>query len=141
MKAKDETLRVLKRLRLLIYLLDDTLREVEKRSGFSRGYLSQILTGTVEIKLWQVLAILEAIQLEPSEFFAELFPRRCNRAVETLDELHNGSRTLERPLSLELARLFKLGIESIEDFRGRLERCEEALAELHGMGLLEDPEA
>ncbi len=126
--------RILDRIRLLIYLSDTTQREVESRIGFSRGYLSPILAGTVEMKYWQLLAILRAIELEPSEFFAQLFPRRRHRALEVLDDFR---RQAEQPLSRELAQLYAFGIESIVDFRERLERCEDALEELATLGILE----
>ena len=133
-KPPTVTHRILDRIRLLIYLSDTTQREVESRVGFSRGYLSQILGGTVEIKYWQLLAILQAIDFEPSEFFAKLFPRRRHPALEVLDDFR---RQAGEPLSRDLAELFAYGIESIVDFRERLERCEDALEELAILGILE----
>ena len=131
------THRILDRIRLLIYLSDITQREVESRVGFSRGYLSQILGGTVEIKYWQLLAILRAIDFEPSDFFAELFPRRRHHALEVLDDFR---RQTEHPLARELAQLYAFGIEAIVDFRERLERCEDALEELAVLGIFEQVE-
>ena len=134
MDKKDVTLPILERLRLRLLRSRLTQREVEIRVGFSRGYLSQILAGTVELKYWQLLAILHAMKLEPSEFFGELFPRRRHPALETLDDVVRQSE--EGSLSFELARLVAFGIESVLDFRDRLELCEEAIDELADLGLL-----
>lgn len=128
------TAHVLERIRLLIYLSERTQREIEQRLGFSRGYLSLLLGGKVDLKMWQLLAILHALELEPAEFFAEAFPRRRNRALENLDDLRESLRN--KPLALELAGLFALGIESIADFSERLECCENALDELADLGIL-----
>ncbi len=138
MDARSTTLRILESLRLSIYLSKTTQREIERRVGFSRGYLSQLLGGTVDLKLWQLLAILHAIEMEPAAFFAELFPRRRN--LEILDRFHRQARDREKPLSLELARLYGFGIESVAEFRQRLERCEDALEELAELGLVDDAE-
>lgn len=138
MDAESLTRRILERVRQLIFLSDVTQREVEKRVGFSRGYLSQLLGGTVEIKYWQLLAILHAMELDPAEFFSELFGRRRHRALDVLDEVRR--RGEREPLSLELARLYAFGIESIADFHLRLERCEDALEELGALGVLEPSE-
>lgn len=133
MKAKDETQRLVQRVRLLVYLSKLTQREIERRIGFSRGYLSQLLGGTVEMKLWHLLAVLDTLDMDPGEFFSEMFPRRRHRSLEMLDDIQRGAKN---PLNLELARLYGFGIESIDDFRERLERCEEALGELRKLGVL-----
>lgn len=127
------TLLVLERVRLLLFLSDSTQRQVEIRAGFSRGYLSQLLAGTVEIKYWQLLAILDAMGIRPADFFGELFPRR-HPALAELDELRH--RRGHGSLSLELVRLYAFGIESIVDFFERLERCEAAIDELVDLGVL-----
>ena len=134
MDPQDMTLRVLERLRLRLLRSHLTQREVESRVGFSRGYLSQLLAGTVELKYWHLLAILHAMELEPSEFFGELFPRRRHPALETLDDVTRQSE--ESSLTYELARLFAFGIESVLDFSDRLALCEEAIDELADLGLL-----
>lgn len=131
------TFHILERVRFRLFLSNLTQREVEKRLGFSKGYLSQLFSGTVEIKYWQLLAILHAMGLDPSEFFAELFPRR-HPALETLADFRD--QAPQKSLSLELARLYAFGIETILDLYERLERCEVALGELVEMGLLKHSE-
>ncbi len=84
-KARGETQRILERLRLLVYLSDLSQRDIERRIGFSRGYLSQLFNGLVEIKIWQLLAVIDALAMDPGEFFAEMFPRRRHQTLEILD--------------------------------------------------------
>ena len=138
METETLTRRILTRVRQLIFFSDLTQREVEKRLGLSRGYLSQLLGGTVEIRYWQLLAVLDAMELDPGDFFSELFGRRGHRDLDFLDEARG--RSEPEPLSLELARLYAFGIESIAEFHQRLERCEDALEELLALGLLEPSE-
>ena len=132
--TKDMTPRILERIRLRLLRSRFTQRDVERRVGFSRGYVSQLLSGAVELKYWHLMAILNALELDPSEFFGELFPRHRHPALESLDDVIGQSE--EGSLSHELARLFAFGIESVLDFRDRLELCEEAIDELADLGLL-----
>lgn len=136
MKGRRAARRVLERMRVLIQLSDVTQRQLERRLGFSRGYLSQLLSGAIDIKLWQVLAILTELELEPADLFSELFPARPRRAPDSLGPLRRSGE--QRPLSLELAELYGLGIESIEDLANRLERFEGVLEELSASGLLKE---
>jgi transcriptional regulator with XRE-family HTH domain len=131
---KDVTVRILERLRIRILRSDLTQRAVESRVGFSRGYLSLLLNGTVELKYWHLLAILHAMELEPSEFFGELFPRRHHPALESLDDV--ASRSEEGSLTFELAGLFGMGLETVVTLRERLALCEEAIDELTDLGVL-----
>lgn len=49
-----------------------TQNEVERRIGLSKGYLSQLLTGKVDLKLKHVLRALEAVGIPPVAFYREL---------------------------------------------------------------------
>ena len=130
MDPQEEPRRLVQRLRLAVHLSPCTQRAIETRAGLSRGYLSQILNGHVEIKIWHLLVILDAIGTRPADFFFQLFPRRRHRTRKILKGLALAGRGLERPLVLELARLYGYGLESLEELELRLERCEDALAEL-----------
>ena len=133
MSPRAEAQRVLEHVRELIRASGISQRRLEERLGFSRGYLSQLLGGTVEIKMWQFLSLLESLDIEPSRLFGELFPKR--QKPEKIEKVRReGNRP---PLSLELAHLYGLGIESIDDLATRLERCENVLDELHAQGFLE----
>jgi hypothetical protein len=51
-----------------------TGRSIERQLGWSTGYLSQILRdGPPALKVEHVLAILEALEVPPPEFFARLY--------------------------------------------------------------------
>ena len=47
-------------------------REVAERLGWGRGYVSQLLTGVVGLKVKHVFQILELLEVPPGEFFANL---------------------------------------------------------------------
>ena len=80
---KGMTQRILERLQLRIRRSKLTQRTIESRIGFSRGYLTHIFTGAVELKYWHLLAILSVMGLEPSELFRELFPRHRPTAIRS----------------------------------------------------------
>ena len=134
-KAKGLTREVMERLRLLIFATKITQAEIERRVGFSRGYLSQLLNGAVDMKLHHLLEIADAMGIEAGDFFAALFPRSRPAIFDALDDFRRSSRR-ENPVSLELARLYGYGIETIEDLRRRLQRCEDALQDLRQLGVL-----
>lgn len=141
---------LLTRLRLRIHYAPSTQRELEERAGFSKGYLSQILHGNIDLKLSHLLAVIDALEVDPADFFAELFDER-RFAAHSLLSLgrrggeRGGERGSERsgarstPLGLELARLYGLGLESLDELLRRLDRCEAAFRELEERGLLEMP--
>ena len=72
--SDDQTQGLVSLLKTLIRFSQTNNREIEKRLGFSGGYLSRLLSGKIEIKIQHILAILELIELEPHEFFAMAFP-------------------------------------------------------------------
>ncbi len=49
---------------------------LERQLDLSSGYLSKILGGTVELRMRHVLMILDALEVDPAEFFRTAFPRR-----------------------------------------------------------------
>ena len=51
-----------------------SLRAVEERLGVSRDYLSQLLRGSMHLKVKHLFAILEALETEPGEFLLAVFP-------------------------------------------------------------------
>lgn len=61
-------------LRAAIRALGLSVREVERRMGFSAGYLSRVLSGKVELRVDHVCGIAESIGLKPSEVFQAAFP-------------------------------------------------------------------
>ena len=137
MDPRRETQRLLKWLRFLIQISGQAQQEIEQQSQFSRGYLSQILKGRVDLKLHHVLRILEAINVSPAELFFQVFPRRKSRVPEVLEGFRHHSQGFEKELILDLARLYGYGIESLEDLETRLEKCEDLLASLTARGGLD----
>jgi transcriptional regulator with XRE-family HTH domain len=51
-----------------------SLRAVEERLGVGRDYLSQLLRGSMHLKIKHLFAILEALEAEPGEFLLAVFP-------------------------------------------------------------------
>jgi transcriptional regulator with XRE-family HTH domain len=51
-----------------------TLKEVENRLGLSRGYLSRLFGGQIDIKVDHVVQIGEVLGVEPDELFRLAFP-------------------------------------------------------------------
>lgn len=137
MSHDTEVRRLLQRLRLLIYLSHLNQRRVEERAGFSKGYLSQLLCGNIDLKYHHVITILRAAEIDPSAFFADLYPRRPNALLQTADGLHRPATPIDQPLHLKLAKLYGMGLESMDDLAERLERCELAFSELEAMGVLD----
>ena len=130
----EMTSRIIEGLRLRILRSRFTQRKVEERASFSRGYLSQLLSGAIDLKYKHVMAILHALEIDPSEFFGDLFPRHRHPALASLEEV--AIRSEEGSLSHALAGLFSMGVETVLDVKERLARCEAAVEELTELGLL-----
>jgi hypothetical protein len=71
---EDEVDRLTEVLRSAIRLSDFSNRDIERKLGFSGGYLSRLFGGQIDIKLSHILDVLEIIGLYPSEFFQMAFP-------------------------------------------------------------------
>ena len=70
--AKTEQLaRVLK---LLIRFSKIQNQELEKKLGFSGGYMSRLLSGRIDIKISHVLDIADSLGMLPQEIFSIAFP-------------------------------------------------------------------
>lgn len=130
--AREATQDVLDRLRWRIQLSPLTQRALERRLGFSKGYLSQVLRGHVDLKLNHLFSLLEALEVGPREFFAKVPDDPVNPPRNAEEEMAFAARG-DRP---SLARLYSFGLQSIDDFERRLERCEEALGAARSRGLL-----
>jgi transcriptional regulator with XRE-family HTH domain len=63
-----------KALKKAINALGLTLKEVENRLGLSRGYLSRLFGGQIDIKVDHVVQIGEVLGVEPEELFRLAFP-------------------------------------------------------------------
>jgi transcriptional regulator with XRE-family HTH domain len=73
-KSHDaEVARFAEYLSVLVRLSGHTRQSVEELAGMSSGYLSKILSGTVELRMRHVMMILGAIGLQPSDVFPQAF--------------------------------------------------------------------
>lgn len=74
MTIEDEVRRATKLLETVMQAAGLTRKELDQRLGAGPGYVSQVLTGRMELKFRHVLAILHALDLDPSIFFQTLYP-------------------------------------------------------------------
>lgn len=65
--------RTLTYLRNLIRHKGFTQLEVQGALGWGRSYISQLLTGQKSLRLEQILMVLRVIDVDPAEFFLEVF--------------------------------------------------------------------
>jgi len=74
MAIDDEVRRATKLLETVMQAAGLTRKDLDQRLGAGPGYVSQVLTGRMELKFRHVLAILRALDVEPSVFFETLYP-------------------------------------------------------------------
>lgn len=74
MTIEDEVRRATKLLETVMQAAGLTRKELDQRLGAGPGYISQVLTGRMELKFRHVLAILQALEVDPSVFFQTLYP-------------------------------------------------------------------
>lgn len=74
-KSDHEVVRILAMLRDAVRYSNLSNREVERRLGVSAnsGYLSRLFAGTRELKLRQILDVLDVVGLPPANFFRAAF--------------------------------------------------------------------
>lgn len=76
MAGSGETARLMELLRTVVRLLGYTNRDVARRAGLHQVTAAKYFRGEGEPKLDFVLAVLEAIELQPWEFFDFAYPER-----------------------------------------------------------------
>ncbi|MCP4658838.1 MAG: helix-turn-helix transcriptional regulator [bacterium] len=138
MDWKAEATQALEEIRKMVKDSELSQRMVEDRAGFSRGYLSQLLARNLDLKLWHVLAILDVLDRNPGEFFSTVYPGSRHPALE---QFKSRSQPLPPEVDDVLARLYKFGVESLDDLRKRLARCEQAVSQIEAKGYLDDKPA
>lgn len=74
MTIDDEVRRATKLLETVMQASGLTRKDLDQRLSAGPGYVSQVLTGRMELKFRHILAILRALELEPSVFFQTLYP-------------------------------------------------------------------
>jgi transcriptional regulator with XRE-family HTH domain len=74
MTIDDEVRRATKLLETVMQAAGMTRKDLDQKLGAGPGYVSQVLTGRMELKFRHILAILRALEVEPSVFFQTLYP-------------------------------------------------------------------
>ena len=74
MTIDDEVKRATKLLETVMQAAGLTRKDLDQKLGAGPGYVSQVLTGRMELKFRHILAILRALEVEPSVFFQTLYP-------------------------------------------------------------------
>jgi transcriptional regulator with XRE-family HTH domain len=70
----SESERLMSLLRKAMRMLDVKHRDLAKRLGVSPSYLSRLFHGVIDLKVDQLVRIVEALGLQPGEFFRMAFP-------------------------------------------------------------------
>jgi hypothetical protein len=70
----DEVKNAARLLETMMKMAGVNRQELDQRMGAGRGYASQVLSGRMELKYRHILAMLEALEIEPATFFGILFP-------------------------------------------------------------------
>jgi transcriptional regulator with XRE-family HTH domain len=74
MTIDDEVRRATKLLETVMQAAGLTRKDLDQKLGAGPGYVSQVLTGRMELKFRHILAILRALEVDPSVFFQTLYP-------------------------------------------------------------------
>jgi transcriptional regulator with XRE-family HTH domain len=70
----DEVRRATKLLETVMQAAGLTRKDLDQKLGAGPGYVSQVLTGRMELKLRHVISILRALEVDPAVFFQTLYP-------------------------------------------------------------------
>jgi transcriptional regulator with XRE-family HTH domain len=74
MTIDDDVRRATKLLETIMQAGGLTRKDLDRRLGAGPGYMSQLFTGRMELKLRHILAVLGALDVEPGVFFQTLYP-------------------------------------------------------------------
>ena len=71
---RPEVKHVVDTLRTAIKVLGFSVRDIEKKLGYSQGYLSRVFSGAIELKVDHVIDIAYALKMAPEEILAFVYP-------------------------------------------------------------------
>lgn len=74
--GQDEAERVLRLLEAAIHKSRRSRRSIERKLGWSQGYLGSLLRGRIALKVWHVFALSRELGLEPLSLFLTVAPPR-----------------------------------------------------------------
>src|SRR3954453_23378576 len=95
MTIDDEVRRATKLLETVMQAAGLTRKDLDQKLEAGPGYVSQVLTGRMELKFRHILAILHALEVEPSVFFQTLYPE--NRPSTDAVVMEEFLRRFQRP--------------------------------------------
>jgi transcriptional regulator with XRE-family HTH domain len=84
---RSEVRYVLDALKSAIRILGYTVRDIENKLRYSHGYLSRVFGGTIELKMEHVIDIARALEVEPEELLAFVYPTLKDPASPAAYEL------------------------------------------------------
>jgi transcriptional regulator with XRE-family HTH domain len=114
----EEVRRLAQVLSTVVNVVGRTRQSVEQELGLSSGYMSKILGGTVDLRARHILAISEAVGMDPANFFALAYPRQERQDSETRRIIAN----VQAALGQQPAALFASSAEFDEAVRQALAR-------------------
>ena len=85
--VREEVRYVLDALKSAIKILGHTVRDIENKLRYSHGYLSRVFSGTIELKMEHVIDIARALEVEPEELLAFVYPTLKDPASPAAYEL------------------------------------------------------
>ncbi len=94
--TRPDVKHVLDTLKSAIRLLGFSVRDIEKKLGYSFGYLSWVFAGTIELKVEHVMDIVDALDMMPEELLA-LSIRRCGIRPASRRSSCGGGSEARRP--------------------------------------------
>jgi len=64
-----------------------TQREIQKKLGWGQSYISQLVNGEKSLRMDQLFTLLDALEVRPPAFFAELYSLDPPDELARLDEV------------------------------------------------------
>lgn len=83
-RVDPEVRRVAELLSMVVRMSGRSRRSIEEELGLGSSGLSKILNGTVRLQMSHILSILQAVEVDPGEFFQVAYPRRWARRKDGL---------------------------------------------------------
>lgn len=74
--GKEEAERILRLLEAEIIQSRRSRRDIERKLGWSQGYLGSLLRGRISLKVWHVFALARQLAIEPLSLFLTVSPPR-----------------------------------------------------------------
>jgi transcriptional regulator with XRE-family HTH domain len=85
---RQESDRIIGKLKVAIRLLGHTNREIERRLSYTPSYLTRLFSGQIELRFEHVVDIARALGLTADEFFAFAYPPRGGEPSEAFQQLN-----------------------------------------------------